>query len=292
VADPTTQNGAPSSSFNPLSTALSGLGLGASIYSGNPINVAGSGANFASNLGAPSSVTQPVSIGASAAGIGMSALTGNYINAGLGLLNLGGKSLGIPSYITQGAGLVGSIFTGNPIGTAVNGALVGKGLYNMATGLNYNGSWSPSQSQISSAEGIGDDELNQAFSGIDATLANNQNLISAGQSPVDVSSALADLSEPPSSADLGGLNPPAAQTVAQNYGGQTPLYQYDPNMNSPTAPAQYQGNYYGTAQQGAAQQAYAASIYSPASSVAAPVSSGASSSAPRQYMSSLGLYAG
>jgi hypothetical protein len=319
VADPTT---APSQPINPLQTALSALGFGASIYSGSPIGAAGSGAALASNLGAPSSVTQPVSIGASAAGIGANALSGNYLGAGLGLLGLSGNSLGIPSYVTQGAGLIGSIFTGNPIGMAVNGALVGKGLYNMATGLNYNGSWSPSASQLSDANAIGDDAFNQALSGIDSTVANNQALISAGQTPIDTSGTLAGLAQPwnnslytpgtPSqpqqtpqsggtftSAQLANIGQQSAYSAATDLSNALPgTYGSAPvdMMNqgeaqtpvAPYTPAAAMQLAYQNASQYTGGAAAPPSVYSP-TAASAPVAS-APGNAPRQYMSSLGLY--
>lgn len=147
---------APTSSGTSLGglagAGLSAFGLASAIGYGNGIGAAGAAANLANRAGVPSSVTNPISTAASLAGTGMDLATGNYLGAASNALGLGSKAAGIPTSISQPLSLLMSILSGNPIGMGVNSLKVGGGLVNMLQGLNYNGSWSPSQAQLGQDE--------------------------------------------------------------------------------------------------------------------------------------------
>lgn len=141
-------------------TGLAGLGLFNAANAGSGIGVAGAGANLAHDLGVPSSITNPVSTGATLAGLGMNLATGNYLPAAATALGMGGAAAKIPTSLTQPLALLMSAITANPLGMAVNGAKVGGGLLNMLQGLNYNGSWTPSQTQLNADEQMATDNGN------------------------------------------------------------------------------------------------------------------------------------
>lgn len=165
----TTPSQAPSQSSLSLgkiaNAGLSGYSLANAASAGSGAGIAGAAANLASSLGAPKSITAPVSAGAGIAGLLTQLATGQYGGAASSLLSMGGKAAGIPSDISQPVSLLMSILTGNPLGMAVNGAKVGGGLLNVVGGRNYDGSWTPSQGQLSQDEQAATDAGNQLIAG-------------------------------------------------------------------------------------------------------------------------------
>lgn len=210
-----------------LGTGLSGLNLSNAASSGNPLGITSASASLANSLGVPSSVTQPAQLGAQLGGLGVNLAGGNYLGALGSMLGLGGASGAIPSSVLQPAGLALSALIGNPLGMATNAYGVGKGLLNMIQGLNYNGSWTPSSQQTQQIGASNQQSENDVSDQVGQTIGDNQSLISAGQTPVDTSAALASLAQAPqllptSSASSGGTFTPAqlaqlGQNQTQNF---------------------------------------------------------------------------
>ncbi len=186
-------NPLPSGSVNLGQVAgagFAGFNLANAVGSGNAIGAASSAASLANDLGVPSSITSPVSTGAAIANTGLDIASGNYIGAAGGLIGLGG-SAGIPSYVTQPLALALSALTGNPFGIAVNAFKVGGGLLNVAEGRNYNGSWTPDQSQIDATNATSEDQI---AAGASSAIANDATTIDNALNPVeDVTASLAQV---------------------------------------------------------------------------------------------------